>query len=269
MSDIWSSVSELDTAAQDRLAEVLEARGTDQQQQAMRQAFLELVDFPTDARVLDVGCGTGVLTRRLARWPGVGSVDGVDTAPSLLSKARELAADLTNVTFEEADARLLPFADEVFDVVVFDSTLSHVPQPERAIAEAFRVLRPAGWLAAFDGDYATATVALGDDDPVQACVDAMMESSVNDRWLVRRLGALVRERGFTLTSFRSHGYVETEGGDYMLSVIDRGADVLQARGQVGNDAAAALKREARGRVQAGTFFGHIAYASLVARKPDS
>jgi hypothetical protein len=131
------------------------------------------------------------------------------------------------------------------------------------------VLQPSGWLAAFDGDYATATVALGDHDPVQACVDAMMASSVTHRWLIRRLPALVRENGFVVTSFRSHGYVETAGGDYMLSVIDRGADLLCSRGQIDDGTATALKREARKRVRAGTFFGHIAYASLVARKSAS
>ncbi len=266
MSDVWASVSELDAATQARLAEVLEARGADAQQHAMRHAFLELVDFPAEAKVLEVGCGTGVLSRRLAEWPQVGSVIGVDAAPSLLTRARELAAGLANIAFQEGDARSLPFENEAFDVVVFDSTLSHVPQPERAIAEAFRVLQPSGWLAAFDGDYATATVALGDHDPVQACVDAMMANSVTDRWLVRRLPALTQEHGFTLTSFRSHGYVETAGGEYMLSVIDRGADLLSSRGQIDDDTATALKREARRRVEAGTFFGHIAYASLIARK---
>ena len=68
---------------------------------------------------------------------------------------RELAAGAPNVRFEQADARALPFADGAFDIVVFDSTLSHVPEPERALAEAARVVRPGGSLGVFDGDYAT------------------------------------------------------------------------------------------------------------------
>jgi hypothetical protein len=150
---------------------------------------------------------------------------------------------------------------------VFDSTLSHVPGPERAIAEAFRVLRPSGWLAAFDGDYATTTVALGDHDPLQACADAMMANSVHDRWLARRLPALIRGCGFEIGHCGSHGFVEAIGGTYMLTVVERGADILRACGRIGDDMAAALKAEARRRVEAGAFFGHIAYASLAARKP--
>ena len=133
-----------------------------------------------DARVLEVGCGTGVLTRALARVANAGSVVGVDLAPALIERARELSPD---IRFDVADARSLPFADGSFDLAVFDSTLSHVPGPERALAEAFRVLRADGRHAAFDGDYATTTVALGPDDPRQAC---------------------------------------------MLSIVDRGADMLQA-----------------------------------------
>jgi ubiquinone/menaquinone biosynthesis C-methylase UbiE len=268
MPDVWANVAGLDDATQDRLAGVLEARGADAQQREMRRTFLGDIDYPHGARVLDVGCGTGVLTRQLAERPGVESVVGVDAASSLLEKARELARDLEAVEFHEADARELPFTDETFDVVVFDSTLSHVPEPERAIAEAYRVLRPSGLLGAFDGDYATATVALGDHDPLQACVDAMMAGSVTDRWLVRRLAALVRERGFEDVTLRSHGFAETGGGDYMLSVVDRGADLLHERGEIGRAAADALKDEARRRVAAGTFFGHIAYASVTARKVE-
>ncbi len=49
--------------------------------------------------------------------------------------------------------------------------------------------------------------------------------------------------------------------------VDRGADALVASGRIGADMAAALKAEALRRVTAGTYFGHIAYMSLVARKP--
>ncbi|HEX5166268.1 MAG TPA: methyltransferase domain-containing protein [Thermomicrobiales bacterium] len=269
MSDVWSMVPELDDAVQERMAAVLETRGADPQQQAMRRVFLSDIAFPDGARVLDVGCGTGVLTRVIAGWPGVAEVVGVDPAPSLLEKARGLAAGLTNLTFEVADGRELPYEDDSFDVVIFDSTLCHVPHPERALAEAFRVLRPSGWLAAFDGDYATTTVALGDHDPLQACADVTMANSVNDRWLVRRLPALARACGYEVVGFRSHGFTETTEGGYMLTVVERGADMLHAFGQISGETAAMLKAEAYRRVEGKTFFGHIAYGSLTARKPGA
>lgn len=145
--------------------------------------------------------------------------------------------------------------------------LSHVPGPERAVEEALRVLRPGGCLAVFDGDYATTTVALGDHDPLQVCVDAMMASSVTDRRILRRLNAVVAACGFEVLSFRSFGFAEIGNDGYMLTVVDRGADLLCSQGNIGTETAAALKAEARRRLQAGCFFGHIAYAGLIARKP--
>jgi hypothetical protein len=92
-----------------------------------------------------------------------------------------------------------------------------------------------------------------------------MANSVNDRWLARRLPGLVRRCGFAPACLRSHGFVET-GGGYMLTVVERGADFLVDAGQIGAELATALKAEARRRVEAGTFFGHFAYASLTARR---
>jgi len=266
MPDVWATFTELDEEVQERLAGVLETRGSDPQQQELRRAFLAAVPFPAEARVLEVGCGTGVLTRVLARVPEVDSVVGTDVAPALLSRARELASGTAGVTFEEADAGELPFEDASFDVAVFDSVLSHLPDPATALAEALRVLRPGARMAVFDGDYSTTTVALGEHDPLQECAAAMMAASVTDRWVMRRLPAMARAAGFEVEDFRSHGFIAPRQGGYMLTVVDRGADILAGSGTIGSDAAEALKAEARRRVAGGAFFGHIAYAALVARK---
>ena len=134
--------------------------------------------------------------------------------------------------------------------------------------EAVRVLRPGGCLAVFEGDYATATLATRAGDPLDACAEAFREHYVHDPWLVRRLPALLRGADVRLQSARSYGYVETSKPGFMLaSWVDLGADALAASGRIGADMAAALKAEARRRVTSGEYFGHIAYMSLVARKP--
>lgn len=183
-----------------------------------------------------------------------------------LATARKLAVGLDNLTFIEGDCRSLLCGDATFDVVIFHTTLSHVPGPEDALNEACRVLRPGGLLAVFDGNYTTTTLATGDFDPLQSCADAAMAALVHDRWLIPRLPGLVMTAGFRMLKQRSFGFVETTNPDYMLSIADRGADVLTEAGRIGEELAAALKNEARRRVAAGRFFGSIAYASLVARK---
>ena len=175
---------------------------------------------------------------------------------------------LTTIAFEEADGRSLPFAGDTFDAVVFHTTLCHVPDPVVTLHEAVRVLRPGGRLAVFEGDYATGTLATGAGDPLNACAEAFREHFVHDPWLVRRLPALVRAARVDLECVRSYGYVEASTPGFMLpSWVDLGADALVGSGRVGAGLAVALKAEARRRVASGEYFGHIAYISLVARKP--
>jgi SAM-dependent methyltransferase len=267
--DDYTRVALLDEATLELHATRLELRAADEQQRAMRREYLSRVEFPAGARVLEVGCGTGAVSRELAAWPEVGEVVGVDPSPFFVARARRLAADIPRLRFEPADGRNLPFTDATFDVAVFHTTLCHIPRPELALREAFRVLRPDGWLAVFDGDYTTLTLALGPGDPLQACAEAVLGSIIHDPWLVRRLRSLVSAAGFEPGRLWSHGYVETENARYMLAVADLGADALAASGRVTAETADALKQEARERAEAGAFFGHIAYASLAARRPSA
>jgi ubiquinone/menaquinone biosynthesis C-methylase UbiE len=268
--DIYATIAEADPAVVEGLVEILELRAADPQQREMREAYLAEIDFPPEARVLEIGCGPGAVARALASRSDIGEVVGVDPSPIFLAKGRELAQHLPNLTFVEGDARALPLEDDSFDVVVFHTTLCHVPAPEIALTESSRVLRRGGWLAVFDGDYAATTCACGPFDPLQACADACVDYLVRDRWLVRRLSALVQAVGFEVLRFRGHSYVEapTSAG-YMLSIVDRGADALHNAGHISSDVTEALKAEARRRSEAGEFFGHIAYGSLVARSTES
>lgn len=268
MPDPYASIADADPQIQERLAGVLELRAADPQQRAMLESYLGDIRFPKEAQVLDLGCGTGAVSRALARNPGVANVIGVDPGQVFLAKARDLAAGISNLQFEQGDGQSLKYEDGRFDIVVMHTLLCHVPAPDRVLTQAFRVLRRGGWLSVFDGDYATTTVALEDNDPLQACVDAAVAWLVHDRWLFRRLPSLVRSAGFRDLKTRSHGYLETSDPSYMVTIVERGADFLVASGRVGPDTAAALKLEAKRRAEGGQFYGHIAYASIVARKPD-
>jgi ubiquinone/menaquinone biosynthesis C-methylase UbiE len=266
MADVYAAIADVEHEVQQSLATVLERRAADVQQQGLLRSYLADVEFPEGAEVLDAGCGTGAVSRVLAHYPGVGRVFGLDPSPVFLAMAQKLGAGFDNLTFDEGDCRCLPYGAGCFDTVVFHTTLSHVPGPETALAEAFRVLRPKGVLAVFDGSYTTTTLATCDFDPLQSCADAAMAALVHDRWLIQRLPHLVANAGFSVLKQRSHGFVETADPDYMLTIVDRGADVLSADGRIGRDLALALKNEARQRVVEGRFYGSIAYASLIAQK---
>jgi ubiquinone/menaquinone biosynthesis C-methylase UbiE len=244
---------------------VLELRAADPQQRAMLVRYTAQIELPADAELLEVGCGTGPVSRFLSTLPGVAHVTGVDPSPLFVERARELAGDAP-VDFAAGDGRELDLGDESFDAVVFHTALRHVPGCERALAEAHRVLRPGGSLAVFDGDYATMTMALDANDPLQSCTEAVLDMLVHDPWLMRRVSRLIVEAGFEQPRVEGHAYTSAAGTDYFLALVDRGADALAATGSVRAGAAAALKEEARTRMAEGTFFAHIAYVSVHARR---
>jgi ubiquinone/menaquinone biosynthesis C-methylase UbiE len=267
MADVYAKIGELDPAALEQLAHVLELRAMDHQQQQMRADYFANISFPPDARVLEVGCGTGVVARALAARPEVAEVIGLDPSPALLSKAQSLSAGIGKLRFVQGEASALKFSEHAFDVVVFHTALCHIPHPQAALSEAFRVLQPGGSLAIFDANYADTTLATSTVDPLQSCAQAAVNNIALDPWLVPRLRALVEKVGYRVLRFQSYIYDGIQPPDYMLTIVDRGADALHKEGRVGAELAVALKAEARRRVQSGEFFGQITYASLIAAKP--
>jgi ubiquinone/menaquinone biosynthesis C-methylase UbiE len=117
--------------------------------------FFERFTLPPEAQVLDAGCGSGAMTRLLARQAPAGSVTGVDTNTRYLAIAAQQATaeGITNITFQEASIFALPFPDHTFDLVWCKYVLQWVEQPGQAVAEFRRVTRPGGLVVCvhFDG----------------------------------------------------------------------------------------------------------------------
>ncbi len=106
---------------------------------------------PTD-RVLDVGCGSGSMSRLIARsFPGA-EVVGVDVRQQYLdfATARAAAEGIKNLTFRHGDVFALPFADASFDVVWAKYLLQWLKEPKSALAELKRVTKPGGYVVSCD-----------------------------------------------------------------------------------------------------------------------
>ena len=97
-------------------------------------------------RVLDVGCGTGVVAITAARLGA--QVTGVDLTPQLLERARQNSTTVgVSVDWRDGDVEDLPFADAEFDVVISQFAHMFAPRAEMALSEMLRVLKPGGTIA--------------------------------------------------------------------------------------------------------------------------
>ncbi|MBX3270081.1 MAG: methyltransferase domain-containing protein [Sandaracinaceae bacterium] len=96
-----------------------------------------LAPYARGRRVLEVGCGTGLLLSRVA--PLAAEAVGVDLSPGMLERARARGLDVV-----EGSATRLPFEDAAFDLVFSFKVLAHVEPIEHALREAARVVRPGG-----------------------------------------------------------------------------------------------------------------------------
>lgn len=113
-------------------------------------ALLDRIDLNVGDRILDVGCGTGILEEKLLRQDRDRIIVGVDASSRMLEHAHEKAGSAPNASFERADACDLPFPDASFDVVVSASTLHYFDNPTAALREMRRVLRRNGRLFVLD-----------------------------------------------------------------------------------------------------------------------
>ena len=111
-----------------------------------KELVFSLFEIKHGDAVLDVGCGTGNYTIELAKRGA--DVVGVDSSEEMLIWARQKAqGERLKVNFQVADALNLPFPDESFDLILSNGLLCFLKEPEKALMEMHRVLKPGGGLA--------------------------------------------------------------------------------------------------------------------------
>ncbi len=155
------------------------------------------------ARILDAGCGSGVVTRYLGEQNPHAQVMGCDLSPDRIEMAKKAVGDLRNVSFTNASIAQTTFAENNFDIVISRYVFQHLT-PElakQALAEFKRILKPKGKLFLIDGDGLfvnlypqSATVANG--------IAKMSESKMVDFSVGRKLPSLMDSAGFSQLEWR-------------------------------------------------------------------
>jgi ubiquinone/menaquinone biosynthesis C-methylase UbiE len=266
--DAMQFINEQDAATLQRFIERLEFRAKDPTFVAYREAYLKLIDLPHTAAVLDLGCGTGVVTRAIAaRDRFAGTVTGIDQSPEFIAAAERLAADDgvgDRVEFVVGDAHELDLPAARFDAAVAHTLVSHVRDPLAVLAEAARVIRPGGVVAVFDGDYASLTFGCSDPQLGQTIEGAIQSMIMSSPRVMREVPRLLPKAGLHLIATQAHVYAEAGSSSFLLNLAETYGPLAASNGLAPAAHVDAWLDDQRRSAEDGTFFAACNYYAYVA-----
>jgi ubiquinone/menaquinone biosynthesis C-methylase UbiE len=268
--DAMQFINEQSAATLERFMERLEFRAKDPTFVAYREAYLKLIDLPHAATVLDLGCGTGVVTRAIAaRDEFAGTVTGIDQSPQFIAAADRLAADEgigDSVEFVVGDAHALGFPAASFDAAVAHTLVSHVRDPLAVLTEASRVVRPGGVVAVFDGDYASLTFGCSDPELGQTIERAIQSMIMSSPRVMREVPRLLPQAGLRLIATQAHVYAEAGSSSFLLNLAETYGPLAASNGLAPAAHVDAWLDDQRRSAEDGTFFGACNYYAYVAHR---
>ena len=173
----------VDDLAVRRMVEALDGQDGAPSIQRLRGWTLAAAQLLPGMTVVDVGSGTGTMCRHFAGVVGAeGRVVGVEPNPVLRGVAEQRAAEAeVAVEFVEAFAADLPFEDASIDVVWCERVLQHLPEPQEAVTEIARVLKPGGRALLLDSDHETRVDSDIDPEVARAIKEAFVGQIANPR----------------------------------------------------------------------------------------
>ena len=264
-------INDLDPDDVNRLIDRLESRGREPAFIRLFEDYARRLLLPEDARVLEIGSGTGVIARRLACMTGGQvHVTGIDQSPALVEAAKRFAAHEKledGLAFEVGDAHALLFESGHFDAVIAHTVISHVSDPATVLRQAHRVLKPAGTLVVFDGDYASLTYGFDDVETGRSVDWALARTVFNNPVVMRHMPRLLAAAGFELAETLSGLMSEIGQGSYFRSMADTYAPLMARSGLVAQADIDAWVCAQHSAIEERRFFASCNYYSFIARRP--
>jgi ubiquinone/menaquinone biosynthesis C-methylase UbiE len=221
--------------------------------------------------IVDLGCGTGVAARTIARRPDArGPITAIDISPHFVEAGRRFA-DVEGlagrIDFRTGDAHSLGLSGDQFDVAVMHTLISHVADPASVLAEARRLLRPGGRLVVFDGDYASLTFATDAPDSGEATDRAVQRGLIAQPRVMRIMPRLLARAGLSLDWSRRYVLAEiSRRTDYFGGFCAAFRVLLPKAGAMSEAEADAFVGELERDMAEDCSFGSCNYYAYVARR---
>jgi len=274
--DPYGITDKLEADLLDVIAKRLEVRGAHPFFRQVLADYLGAMEIDGARRVLDLGCGTGIVARTVARrrlgtgGRFAGNITGIDLSPYLAQAAARFAAEegvSDRVTFRAGDCRSLNIPAGEFDAVIAHTLVSHVDDPLAVLKEAARVVRPGGMVTIFDGDFASLTFALEDAAKTTAHDAKVIAGIVTSPHVMRQMPRLLRQAG--LEPAKTFAYVKADIGqaDFWLSAAEAFAKLLPKSGAMTEDEANRWLQSLKQASDDGVFFAASNYYTYIARRP--
>jgi ubiquinone/menaquinone biosynthesis C-methylase UbiE len=269
LTDPWHRVD--DSGEADRLIQVLEDADSASGWAELRRAWLDFSGVRKGDRALDVGCGTGVVTRDLARRVGnQGKVVGIDPSERLIEVAlrrmKEVGIEGV-VEFRSADGGALPFPDGGFDLVVASAVFGHVPNGMEVLKEMVRVARPGGTILVFDHDIDTIVIDAADRNVTRRIVHAYCDHYFTSGWSGRELYGMFRQAKLEEIGVLPLTFASMQFELHWKRMVERLSSVAVETGVVSDKEAEAWRMDLERRSDEGRFFASRGYFCVRSRKP--
>ena len=243
----------------------LEDRGDNHRFRQMILDYLEHIPSDKPIRILDLGCGTGVVTREIRNHVHKESeVTGADVSARMLEKAAQLAPDMS-IKWAQVPEDRLPFHGGCFDIIVMHTLMTHVPDPLSMLSSARTLLKPDGTLIIFDADYAGNTFAHPDLHTMRETDFKLFRAIASNIDICRQLPALLKQAGYALKSHRGYVLSEAGHGDFWLSSVRGFAKMIPSLGVLTPDEGHAWVNHMLNAHENGTFFASGNYYTFVAQ----